>query len=257
MGEGSNSRHMVSRFSGPRFGNTLHAALETTAFDAWTHWQPGTPAPDTQTALLREALSREGYLGEQQTDALAIVTALIGHTLTSTLPEGGSLSQLPDHQRRAEMEFHFDIRPTAIPDLLRLLHAHGIAAARTGFGTRQRLQGLMTGKIDLTYFGQDGRWYVLDYKSNQLPAYHHAALNEAMRHSQYDLQALIYTLALHRWLRFRLRDGYDYGRDFGGIRYLFCRGLVNPGEGLYAHRFAPELVHALDALLSGQGRGAA
>ncbi|MBD4968635.1 hypothetical protein GUF63_17885, partial [Xanthomonas citri pv. citri] len=47
----------------------------------------------------------------------------------------------------------------------------------------------------------------------------------AMAHSEYELQALIYTVALHRWLRFRLGDGYNYARDFGGVRYLFCRGL--------------------------------
>ena len=63
----------------------------------------------------------------------------------------------------------------------------------------------MTGLIDLTY-QHDGRWYVLDYKSNRLPRYDAAALRDAMAHSEYDLQALIYTLALHRWLRFRLGD---------------------------------------------------
>src|SRR3546814_16629732 len=82
----------------------------------------------------------------------------------------------------------------------------------------------MTGLIDLTY-QHDGRWYVLDYKSNRLPGYAPAQLAEAMAHSEYDLQALIYTLALHHWLRFRLGDGYDYARDFGGVRYVFCRGL--------------------------------
>ena len=105
----------------------------------------------------------------------------------------------------------------------------------------------MTGLIDLTY-GHDGRWYVLDYKSNQLPAYDAAAMQQAMAHSEYDLQALIYTLALHRWLRFRLGDAYDYARDFGGIRYLFCRGLdlTQPrSPGVHAQRFAPELVQAL------------
>ncbi|NEK65725.1 MAG: hypothetical protein G3W67_25550, partial [Xanthomonas perforans] len=86
---------------------------------------------------------------------------------------------------------------------------------------RQRLEGLMTGLIDLTYT-VDGRWYVLDYKSNRLPSYDADALARAMAHSEYELQALIYTVALHRWLRFRLGDGYDYARDFGGVRYLFC-----------------------------------
>jgi exodeoxyribonuclease V beta subunit len=138
---------------------------------------------------------------------------------------------------------------------------------RHGFGLRHRLEGLMTGLVDLTY-RHDGKWYVLDYKSNRLPSYDAASLQRAMAHSEYDLQALIYTLALHRWLRFRLGDGYDYDRDFGGIRYLFCRGLDasrSDSPGIHAQRFAPELVHALDALFSlsparggeGWGEGAA
>ncbi len=113
----------------------------------------------------------------------------------------------------------------------------------------------MTGLIDLVY-RHDGRWYVLDYKSNRLPGYDAASLRRAMAHSEYDLQALIYTLALHRWLRFRLGAGYDYARDVGGIRYVFCRGLdaARAGSpGVHAERFAPELVHALDGLF-GQPR---
>jgi exodeoxyribonuclease V beta subunit len=124
---------------------------------------------------------------------------------------------------------------------------------------RRRLEGLMTGKIDLTYH-RDGRWYVLDYKSNRLPGYDAAHLSAAMAHGEYDLQALVYTLALHRWLRFRLGTAYDYARDFGGIRYLFCRGL-DPADaaapGIHAQAYAPELVHALDALFGGAGAVAA
>ena len=130
------------------------------------------------------------------------------------------------------------------------LHAHGLVRERRGFGTRRKLEGLMTGKIDLTYVRAE-RWYVLDYKSNRLPRYDAPALAAAMAHSEYDLQALVYTVALHRWLRFRLGDGYDYARDFGGIRYVFCRGLDagrNDSPGIHAQRFPPELVDALDAL---------
>jgi exodeoxyribonuclease V beta subunit len=145
------------------------------------------------------------------------------------------------------------MQPTTVPTLLALLHAHGVTQQRRGFGLRQRLEGLMTGKIDLTYV-RERRWYVLDYKSNRLPSYDAARLAAAMHDSEYDLQALIYTVALHRWLRFRLGADYDYARDFGGVRYLFCRGLDasrDPSPGLYAHRFTPELVHALDALFAG------
>ncbi len=242
------------RFAGSRFGNVLHAALEDTDFAAWAGWRPGDAAPQGQDGIIAEALRAESYAEDDVADGVALLTTLVGQTLTVALPEGGALHSLADGERRAEIEFHFAMQPTAVPALLGVLHAHGVARDRHGFGARARLEGLMTGKIDLTYV-RDGRWYVLDYKSNRLPGYAPAQLETAMRHSEYDLQALIYTVALHRWLRFRLGERYDYARDFGGIRYLFCRGLDAsraPSPGLYAHRFAPELVHAVDELFAGE-----
>jgi exodeoxyribonuclease V beta subunit len=247
------------RFSGSRFGNVLHAALEDTRFSAWAPWQVGDAAPEGEHAALLAALRREGYAQDDLADGIALLTSLVGRTLTVVLPEGGALHALGEYERRAEIEFHFALASTAVPALLALLHAHGVVRARQGFGLRSRLEGLMTGKIDLTYV-RDGRWYVLDYKSNRLPRYDAPALAAAMAHSEYDLQALVYTVALHRWLRFRLGDGYDYARDFGGIRYVFCRGLEPARDaslGVHAQRFAPELVHALDALFAGHGQEAA
>ena len=238
------------RFMGSRFGNVLHEALEQVDFAAWGGWTPGQSAPEGQADLLRRALHDEGYPDEDLDDGVAVLVPLVGHTLTVALPEGGPLHSLGEGERRAEIEFHFAIEPTAVPALLQLLHAHGISSARRGFGLRRRLEGLMTGKIDLTYV-RDGRWYVLDYKSNRLPGYSPDLLQIAMRHSEYDLQALIYTVALHRWLRFRLGTAYDYERDMGGIRYLFCRGLDAAGHGLHVDRFPFALVDALDALFAG------
>ena len=242
------------RFAGSRFGNVLHAVLENTDFNAWAGWQPGAPAPAGQAEVIADALRAEGYAADAIDDGVALLTGLAGQTLGVALPEGGALHDLGNDERRAEIEFHFAMQATAVPALLRVLHAHGVVRGRRGFGPRARLEGLMTGKIDLTYV-RDGRWYVLDYKSNRLPAgYAPAQLEVAMRHSEYDLQALIYTVALHRWLRFRLGEGYDYARDFGGIRYLFCRGLDmtrNPSPGIHAQRFAPELVQAVDELFAG------
>ncbi len=238
------------RFVGNRFGVVMHDAFEQVDFNAWQDWHPGAAAPAGQDDILGGALDRGGYAAGERHDGVALLTALVGHTLTVPLPEGVRLCELPPDQRRAEMEFHFVLRPTAVPLLLELLHAHGVVADRHGFGLRRRLEGLMTGLIDLTYH-HDGRWYVLDYKSNRLPSYDSARVAQAMTDSEYDLQALIYTLALHRWLGFRLGDAYDYARDFGGIRYLFCRGLdaADPASpGVHAQRFAPALVEGLDAL---------
>ena len=224
------------RFMGSRFGNVLHEAMENVDFAAWGDWQPGREAPEGQADVLRKALHDEGYADVDLDDGVPVLVPLVGHTLTVPLPEGGALYSLGEGERRAEIDFHFAIEPTTVPALLQVLHAHGVSSGRRGFGQRRRLEGLMTGMIDLTYV-RDGRWYVLDYKSNRLPGYSPDLLAIAMRHSEYDLQALIYTVALHRWLRFRLGAAYDYERDMGGIRYLFCRGLDGTGNGVHVDRF--------------------
>ncbi|MCA1714132.1 MAG: PD-(D/E)XK nuclease family protein, partial [Gammaproteobacteria bacterium] len=240
------------RFGGSRFGNVLHAALEQVDFATWRDWRGGS-APEGQAVALYAALRAEGYADADLDDGIAALTPLLGHTLTVALPEGGRLCDLPAAARRAELEFHFAMQPTFVDALLALLHAHGVLRARHGFGTRRRIEGLMTGKIDLTY-GNGGRWYLLDYKSNRLPNYDSGSLAQAMVDGEYDLQALIYTVALHRWLRFRLGADYDYARDFGGVRYLFCRGLDAGGHdarGIHAWTPAPGLVTAVDALFAG------
>ncbi|WP_119716881.1 UvrD-helicase domain-containing protein [Cognatilysobacter tabacisoli] len=247
------------RFAGARFGVVLHDVLERVDFAGWARWRPGDVAPAADADVIVERLRAAGYAGADVDDGAAALTPLVGQTLTVALPEGVRLADVPSDARRAEIEFQFALAPTRVDALLALLHRHGLLAARQGFGARRRLEGLMTGLIDLTYV-HDGRWYVLDYKSNRLPGYAPAQLAEAMAHSEYELQALIYTLALHRWLRFRLGDGYDYARDFGGARYLFCRGLDATradAPGVHAWRFDPGLVHALDALFAGRSAEAA
>ncbi|WP_045757526.1 exodeoxyribonuclease V subunit beta [Xanthomonas albilineans] len=241
------------RFVGNRFGVAMHEVFERCDFAAWRDWRPGQPAPVGQHNAIVEALQRGGYAEDELTDGSALLTSLVGHTLTVPLPESICLAVLPQTQRRNEMEFHFAMRPTRVDALLTLLHRFGVAGERQAFGARQRLEGLMTGLIDLTYH-HAGRWYVLDYKSNRLPSYDPDALATAMAHSEYTLQALIYTVALHRWLRFRLGANYAYARDFGGVRYLFCRGLDatrDPSPGVHAWRFDPALVEGVDALFAG------
>jgi len=238
-----------ARFAGSRFGNVLHGALERVDFAAWAQWPQRSPSPEQQ-AHLRAALLAGGYGEADIDDGVAVLEPLIGHTLTVSLPEGARLCAVPGEERAVEMEFHFALRPTAVVDLLALLHAHGLLQHRHAFGTRQRLEGLMTGKIDLVY-AHAGRFYVLDYKSNRLAGYHPEALAAAMDDSEYTLQALLYALALHRWLRFRLGEGYAYDRHFGGIRYLFCRGLDardQDAPGVHAWLPSRALIEALDGL---------
>lgn len=116
-----------------------------------------------------------------------------------------------------------------------------------------RLNGMFKGFIDLV-LQADGRYYLVDYKSNDLGPreadYAPGALAAAMLASRYDAQMLMYALALHRQLRARLAD-YDYARHMGGALYLFLRGQEAPGQGLVALRPAQDLIETLDALFDG------
>ncbi|WP_342316537.1 exodeoxyribonuclease V subunit beta [Lysobacter sp. FW306-1B-D06B] len=238
-----------ARFSGSRFGNVLHGALERVDFGAWSQWL-STGMPEDERRPLVDALHGEGYADEDIDDGVAVLAPLVGHTLTVALPEGTRLCEVPHDARLAEMEFHFALDATPVARLLALLHEHELLRERHAFGNRQRLEGLMTGKIDLVY-GHAGRYYVLDYKSNRLPAYDRDTLATAMDDSEYTLQALLYALALHRWLRFRMGAAYDYDTHFGGIRYLFCRGLdasSAASPGVHAWRPSRALIDGLDGL---------
>ncbi|VDZ58559.1 Exodeoxyribonuclease V beta chain [Serratia odorifera] len=108
-------------------------------------------------------------------------------------------------------------------------------------------------------FCWQGKYYLLDYKSNWLgedsSAYTQPAMAQAMAEHRYDLQYQLYTLALHRYLRHRLAD-YDYQRHFGGVIYLFLRGVAaeHPGNGIFSCRPDGELVMGMDRLFSGVSR---
>jgi exodeoxyribonuclease V beta subunit len=126
------------------------------------------------------------------------------------------------------------------------------------------LRGYLGGSIDAV-LRIDGRYLVVDYKTNRLGAfdepltawhYRAEAMAEAMMHAHYPLQALLYDVALHRFLRWRL-PGYDPEQHLGGVLYLFLRGMCGPGvvaadgtiPGVFAWRPPPALVVALsDAL---------
>ncbi|AKX54495.1 hypothetical protein AKN90_01275 [Thiopseudomonas alkaliphila] len=92
---------------------------------------------------------------------------------------------------------------------------------------------MFKGFIDLT-FEHQGQYYVADYKSNWLgeddTAYTQAAMQSAILQHRYDLQYVLYLLALHRLLKLRLPN-YDYDQHIGGAVYLFVRGLMLIVEG--------------------------
>jgi exodeoxyribonuclease V beta subunit len=115
----------------------------------------------------------------------------------------------------------------------------------------------MRGFMDLV-FRTGGRYYIADYKSNHLgnrvEDYGADALERAMQAHRYPLQVLVYTVALHRYLRLRL-PGYDYDRHLGGVFYLFLRGMrreTGPRTGVFFTRPPRALVERLDRTLQGE-----
>ena len=120
----------------------------------------------------------------------------------------------------------------------------------------EQLNGMIKGFIDLM-FEFEGKFYVADYKSNHLgdgyDNYHYSAMEQAMTGHDYHLQAILYTLALHRWLKHKLPN-YDYNTHVGGAYYLFIRGMsqVVPGNGVYFVLPEKAMIEALDDLFLGK-----
>jgi len=160
---------------------------------------------------------------------------------------------------RPEMEFWFPSDGLLASRVDSLCCSH-LLPGRPRPGLPERtLKGLLMGFADLV-FEHQGRYWVLDYKSNALGArdadYTAAAMEDALLEHRYDVQAVLYLLALHRLLKARLGAAYDPARQLGGAVYLFLRGVRSPGAGC-CHVAPPlALLDALDALLPPATAGA-
>jgi exodeoxyribonuclease V beta subunit len=163
------------------------------------------------------------------------------------------LSALSTQQVKVEMEFFMPLLQVKVEAFNQLINKHNKQHARNY--QFEQLNGMIKGFIDLM-FEFNGKFYVADYKSNHLgdvlESYHPAALDQAMTDHDYHLQAILYTLALHRWLGQKLPN-YQYETHVGGAYYLFLRGMSTeaPGSGIYHILPDKQLIMGLDKLFSG------
>ncbi len=192
------------------------------------------------------------------------VTAAIAACLDTPLDASGlRLRDIGRADRLCELAFDFPVGgrdETVTRDaLVAAMRAHRAPNVPPDYVDRlarlrfPALRGYLTGHIDLV-FRRDGRWYVVDYKTNYLGDrtghYAPARLVAEMSAQHYFLQAAIYAVALHRYLRWRLPD-YDPATHFGGVYYLFVRGMdpaAGPSRGVYVDRPTPALIEALSAV---------
>jgi exodeoxyribonuclease V beta subunit len=158
------------------------------------------------------------------------------------------------------MEFFLALRGERVGQVLDALTAHGYVITLGNERAEQSLNGLMQGYIDLTVEA-GGRYWVVDYKTNDLGAdkadYEGDALARAVRNGHYDLQYLIYLVALHRHLHQTLA-GYEPEKHLGGAQYLFLRGLDGDGSsGIFVDSPPAALIRTLDAAFAGNVAGKA
>jgi exodeoxyribonuclease V beta subunit len=205
--------------AGSHVGLLLHSLLENLDFEV----DIATQCPPLFARFLAQAgLSREHQ--QPLTDWLSNIlqTPLNGAGLT--------LNRIANRHRLNELTFDFALDHLDLNALNRFMQARVDQPLQALNGADFR--GLITGVIDLV-FEYEGRYYLADYKSNllggELVDYTPAKLDQAMLDRRYDLQSLIYALALHRLLAQRLPD-YDYQQHFGGSYYLFLRAM-RPDQG--------------------------
>ncbi len=232
---------------GAHAGQCLHAIFEHVDFEQRAR-------PDVERIVARD-LGLHGF----DVEWTRAVADMVEAVLATPLDDEGTLSlgKVSRARRLDELEFYYPIAELSDRGVREVLLEWGFpeeVRQRIGTLTFSTTQGYMRGFIDLV-FEQDGRYYLADYKSNWLgatvEAYAQPQLVKAMAREAYYLQYLVYCVALHRYLGARLR-GYRYDTNFGGVRYLFLRGMRprhGSRYGVYSDRPAEGLIRALDDYL--------
>ncbi|MCG9683400.1 exodeoxyribonuclease V subunit beta [Vibrio sp. Isolate23] len=230
---------------GARPGTFLHTLFEEVEFT-----EPATSDNNSEiivSLMESEQLDSAWLPALQQLVDTVLATPLDGKQL--------KLNQKQPAQRLVEMEFLLPIEILTAPALNRVIQRHDPLSAKAGDLGFHSTQGMLKGFIDLV-FEHQGKYYVLDWKSNYLGGdvadYHGEALKSAMADHRYDLQYQIYVLALHRFLRSRVPN-YNYQTHFGGVYYLFLRGMDGAsGHGIFSARPTLEFLEDMDSLIDGR-----
>ena len=232
---------------GPRAGTCLHRIFELIDFS-------GSPIAD-YTDTIKQVLVEYGF----DTDWTPVVDQMLNDVLRSPLNENGlRLGNVARNSRIDEMAFCIPVDDFDQSGWRRVLQRHALPGGLTPEKMTEAFryanaQGFLQGFIDLV-FEDNGRFYLVDYKSNFLGGeyndYLSPALTIEMQRSGYTMQYLIYSLALDYWLQSRKPD-YQYEQHFGGVFYLFLRG-VSPdhnGAGIFFDHPSSALIKDLQHLI--------
>jgi len=231
--------------AGARYGTLLHDLLEWQSQHGW----PLVNDPTAHAADWQHLLRQKTQWLQLPPASVAQLEPWLKKILRTPLPLSDApalaLHTLAPSQLWAEMAFHLEVQRLPATHIDRWVQQHLFAGQTRPALQARQLQGMLTGFLDLV-FEHDGRYWVVDYKSNRLDRYDAPALQAAVLHKRYEVQYTLYLLALHRLLQARLPD-YDYDRHIGGAVYCFLRGIESPGAGVHLQRPPRALIEQLDA----------
>ena len=243
---------------GASYGSLLHDMLEWQAQQGWPLATGQAEAGGLTQQAWQQLLSRKTRGLNLPESAAAMLPAWLQAVISTPLPVGQAheglaplvLQQLRPACLWPEMEFKLAAAGVASGRIDRLIQQH-VLPGRARAPLQQRvLQGMLTGFMDLV-FEHAGRYWVLDYKSNWLDTYDSESLNSAILDKRYDVQYVLYTLALHRLLSSRLPN-YDYDTHIGGVVYVFLRGIHSQGAGVHCIKPPFALIAELDNEFAGR-----
>jgi exodeoxyribonuclease V beta subunit len=236
--------------AGARYGTLLHDLLEWLSQNNWpvANAQAHEWAKQAWANLLERKASwlqlDDAPRAQIEPWLQAVVQTPLPLTELNAAPL--TLCELSTEHMWPEMEFNLEVSHVSATALDQLIQSHVFEGTPRPALQARVMQGMLTGSMDLV-LQHDGRYWVVDYKSNKLPSYDSATLQDAVLHKRYEVQYVLYTLALHRLLKVRL-PGYDYAEHIGGAVYLFLRGIHAEGAGVHLQRPPQALIEALDAL---------
>ena len=194
------------------------------------------------------------------TKSVGAVLSMVKDVLGTDVHGGLRLQNVGNTDCVKEMEFFYTLKPGGvgqIADIFRIHKKADLARVIRENVRNKTIHGFMNGFIDLM-FRHDGKYYVLDWKTNFLgagpDAYTADAVEKSMTESLYFLQYHIYVVAAVLFLKQRL-PGFDFERDFGGVIYAYTRGMrVNmPEHSVFFERPDKALINDLTSALTGGG----
>jgi exodeoxyribonuclease V beta subunit len=234
---------------GAHTGNVLHDLLENNTFEALSELDPENNTNEHYLSQRTRCCLRYGLSLEDE--GLHALDELLIKSVSAPLDADDAeftLAKIADEACLKEMPFYYAINHMQTQGLNEILVGQPTCQDLSA----RHLTGQLTGFIDLICEYQ-GRYYVMDYKSNWLSDYDHESMQSAMREHNYGLQYFIYSVVLHHYLKQRLPN-YSYEEHFGGVRYLFLRGMdvEQPMQGVFVDKPSLEIIEGLSEVLSGE-----